>query len=155
MDPGINFGIAILDTRGNVIAAVNKRNAKKSDVIKYVLAFGKPVIIASDVNPMPKTIAKIASALGSRTYYPQCSLTNLEKNKIIEDHEEFVKDIHQKDALAAGLKAFKNYHGLFLKVEEALKGKDGKIFEEVIKEILKHEDENIAEAIQKVQKRMR
>ena len=137
-----------------MIAVVNKRNAKRGDVIKYILAFGKPVIIASDVNPFPKSILKIASALGSRVFYPESPLTNVEKNKIIHDHLEIIKDNHQKDALAAGLKAFKSYHGLFLKIEDALKGNDDKnIFEEVVKELLKYPGENISDTIKKVQRK--
>lgn len=99
-------------------------------------------------------IKRIASALGSRTYYPEISLTNEEKEKIIDDFKEQIKNSHQKDALAAGLKAFKSYHGLFLKVEETLeKQKREDIFEDVITELLEDETQNIIDAVKKVVKR--
>jgi hypothetical protein len=130
------------------------REARRSDLIKHIISFGKSVIIASDVNPLPKMIERIASALGSRTYYPEVSLTNEEKEKIIDDFKEQIKNSHQKDALAASLKAFKSYHGLFLKVEETLeKQKREDIFEDVITELLEDETQNIIDTVKKVVKR--
>lgn len=123
-------------------------------MIKHILDFGKPVIIASDVNPLPKMIEKVAAALGSKVFYPEVSLTNIEKEKIIDDFKEDIKNTHQKDALAAGLKAFKNYHRLFLKVEETLaKQKMEEILEEVVTELLKSKSQNIADIIKKIAKR--
>jgi hypothetical protein len=154
VDPGNTVGIAILSMKGNTINITSIREAKRSDLIKHIINFGKPVIIASDVNPLPKTIDRLAAALGSKTFYPEVSLTNEEKEKIIDDFKEQIKNSHQKDALAAGLKAFKNYHGLFLKVEETL-GKKGRedIFEEVITELLEGKGQNIADVVKKVAKR--
>jgi len=99
-------------------------------------------------------IEKVAAALGSKVFYPEVSLTNIEKEKIIDDFKEDIKNTHQKDALAAGLKAFKNYHGLFLKVEETLaKQKREEILEEVVTELLKGKGQNIADMIKKIAKR--
>lgn len=132
------------------------REARRSDLIKHILSFGKPIIIASDVSPLPKMIKRLAAALGSKVFYPEVSLTNVEKEKIIDDFEEEVKNSHQKDALAAGLKAFRNYHELFLKVEETLaKQNREEIFEEVVKELLEDETQNVIDAIKKVAKRKR
>jgi predicted RNase H-like nuclease (RuvC/YqgF family) len=96
-------------------------------------------------------IERLAAALGSKVYYPEVSLTNIEKEKIINDFEKEIKNSHQKDALAAGLKAFKNYHELFLKIEETLTKQHRKeIFEEVIEEFSEDETQNIIDAIKKV-----
>lgn len=118
------------------------------------MKFGKPLIIASDVNPVPKAIEKIASSLGSKLYYPEVSLSNVEKVKIIEKHEKLIKDSHQKDALAACLKAFKYYHELFLKIEYFLKKMDKEeIYEKVVEEVMKSNSENIVNATKKVLER--
>jgi hypothetical protein len=146
----------VLDTKGNVLNVTSIREARRSDLIKHILSFGKPIIIASDVSPLPKMIKRLAAALGSKVFYPEVSLTNVEKEKIIDDFEEEVKNSHQKDALAAGLKAFRNYHELFLKVEETLaKQNREEIFEEVVKELLEDETQNVIDAIKKVAKRKR
>lgn len=71
VDPGNTVGIAILGTKGNAINITSIREAKRSDLIRHIINFGKPVIIASDVNPLPKAIYRLAAALGSKTYYPE------------------------------------------------------------------------------------
>jgi hypothetical protein len=143
--------VAILNTRGNILNLISIRDARRSDLIKHILNFGKPIVIASDVNPLPRMIERLAAALGSKVYYPEVSLTNVEKEKIIDDFEKEIRNSHQKDALAAGLKAFKNYHELFLKVEETLaKQHEEEIFEEVVKELLKEDTQNIADIIKRI-----
>jgi len=77
-------------------------------LIKEIIKYGKPLIIASDVNPAPKAIEKIAKNLGSKLFFPEKSLTNLEKEKIIKNFKEKIKSSHEKDALAASLKSLKN-----------------------------------------------
>jgi len=146
LDPGTTVGVAILDLHGELVELRSKREASKSDLIKHILKFGKPLIIASDVNPMPKTIKKLASALGSRTYYPEVSLTNLEKEKIVRDFEEEIKNSHQKDALAAAIKAFRSYHELFIRVEKSLKNRK-EMYDDVIKIVLKKKSDSISDVI--------
>ncbi|MHA1743341.1 MAG: DUF460 domain-containing protein [Candidatus Heimdallarchaeota archaeon] len=154
VDPGTTVGVAVLDSRGNVLSLKSMREVKKNELIKHILSFGKPIIIASDVNPPPRLIERLATDLGSKVFYPEVSLTNVEKEKIIKDFGEEIKNPHQKDSLAAGLKAFKKYHGLFLKIEEILvRQKKEEIFDEVVKELLESKSENIVDLIKKVEKR--
>lgn len=154
IDTGLTVGIAILDTKGNVVELTSKKEAKKSEIIKHILKFGNPLIVASDVNPMPKAIERIASSLGSKVFYPEISLSNVEKIKIIQKYDKFIKDSHQKDALAACLKAFKHYHELFLKIEEFLEKINKKeIYDKVVEEVIKSESENIVNATKKILER--
>lgn len=115
------------------------------------MKFGEVLLIATDVNPPPKAMEKIASSLGCKIFYPKISMSYKEKSKIIEDYEDKIKDSHQKDALAAALRAFKNYHSFFLKVEEEV-GKRGRedLFEKVLKIIFKKRGENIVNAIKEI-----
>lgn len=100
---------------------------------------------------MPKTIEKIANSLDSRVYYPEVSLSNVEKYKIVEKFFKEIKDLHQKDALAAALRAFREYHALFLKIEENLKKiHKMKLFGQVVETMVKKRDENIAYTIRKI-----
>ena len=150
------MGISILDTDGNVIKISSERAARRSELIKYISKFGRPVIIASDVNPLPKMIEKIASNLGCKAYYPEVSLSNIEKTKMIKKYRREIKDSHQKDALAAAIKAFRNYHELFLKIEETLEKLDRKeIFDKVIERMFQKKNENIVDTIRKVLKRVK
>lgn len=144
------MGVAILDAHGKILSLSSKRQQTKGEVIKQILKFGNPVVIASDVNPASKFVQKIAASLGSKIFYPEFSMTRKEKEKIVEDFEEEINSSHEKDALAASLKAFKNYHELILKVEAAA----GNNFENVLRKIIINEKtENISDVVKKIQKK--
>jgi predicted RNase H-like nuclease (RuvC/YqgF family) len=118
------------------------------------MKFGNPLIIASDVNPLPKGVEKLASSLGAHVFYPKVSMSYKEKSKIINYYKEKIKDSHQKDALAAALRAFKNYHAIFLKIEGVTKklGRED-IFEDVVKIVLKKKSESIVDAVREAIKK--
>jgi len=147
IDSGTSVGVAILDSHGKIISLSSKRQQTKGEVIKQILKHGNPVVIASDVNPAPKFVQKIAASLGSKLFYPEFSMTRKEKLKIVDDYEEEIKSAHEKDALAAGLKAFKNYHELILKVQAAA----GNNFEDVLRNVIINEKtENISDVVKKI-----
>lgn len=158
LDAGAGYGIAILDTQGKLISATTIRHPRRGDVIKHILKFGRPVIIASDVSPLPQNITKLAAALGTRTYYPPSSLKIKEKQKLLEDFEkEFpatLKDSHQKDSMAAALKAFRVYHGLFVRLGETLEkeGQRDKL-DELVSTLLIRRGKNIAESVKNILKK--
>ena len=148
IDLGTTTGIAILDTNGSVISLSSKKETTKNEIVKHIMKFGNPLIIASDVNPLPKGIEKLASAVGSKVFYPNISMTYKEKVKIVDDYKEKIGDSHQKDALAAALRAFKNYHSMLLKIDETVKKfKRKDLFDEVVKRVLKKKTENIVDAV--------
>ena len=151
VDPGVNTGIAILDAKGELIAITSKRYAKKSEITKYITKFGNSVIVASDVNPSPKSVKKIAKSLGSKLFYPEVSLSNIEKNEIVKKYE--IRG-HQKDALAAAIKAYKRYHELFSKIQDATEklGLED-IFDEIVIKLIKEKADNIADAIEKIRRK--
>ena len=86
IDVGVTVGIAIMDTKGKLISLESKREAKLSEIIEHIWKFGKPIIIASDVNPAPKKVERLARSLGSKLFYPEVSLSNLEKMKIVKKY---------------------------------------------------------------------
>jgi predicted RNase H-like nuclease (RuvC/YqgF family) len=153
LDAGLTVGIAILDFHGNILKLASIRGATKSEIVKYITKIGKPIIIASDVNPLPKMIEKMASSLGSKVFYPEVSLSNVEKIKIIEDYAEKIENSHEKDALAAALKAYRAHHYIVLKIEETLERMDRKdMFSKVLEKMVKTGKENIVDTIRKMVK---
>lgn len=151
IDLGSTTGVAVLDAKGSIVSLSSRKEPARSDIIRHVLKFGNPLIIASDVNPLPKGIEKLASALGCHAFYPQVSMTYREKAKIIDDYREKIKDSHQKDALAAALRAFRNYHSMLLKIEETVERLGRKdIFEDVVRRVLKKRTESIADAAKEI-----
>jgi predicted RNase H-like nuclease (RuvC/YqgF family) len=142
IDIGITTGIAILNARGEILSVDSKREMKKDEIIKNIIKFGKPLIIASDVNPLPKSIESVVNEFGSKAFVPEKSLSVEEKAELTKNYNNILKNDHEKDALAAALKAWKKYRGFFEKINAAL--------EEVVLKIFKRESENIENAIREV-----
>lgn len=146
IDPGITTGIAILDFNGNIIATLKKRDMKKSDIIKFISKYGKVVLVASDVNPMPKKVSGLARSLNCRTYFPETPLSNEEKFEIVREYK--IESEHERDALVAAIKALKYYREILNKIKIALKKKSFEdLFDEVVVKILSRRTDNIEDAI--------
>lgn len=153
VDPGANIGIAIFDFKGNIISTYAQKHASKDDIIKHISEFGKPIIVASDVNPAPQLVRRIASMTSSRMFYPEKSMTTKEKNKLVGKFRQDIKDIHVKDAFAAGYKAFKTYRSLLNKVEVDLAGRHMEfLYDNIVDSLIRKQTFNIKEAVEKFSK---
>ncbi len=116
IDPGKTTGIALLDVKGNVIKVTSLHNARTKEIINFIIKHGKPIIIASDVNPVPHKVKKIASELGAVLFYPSVSMRIKEKLRIIKGYDINFNNYHEIDALAAAIKAYKRYRNFFAKL---------------------------------------
>jgi predicted RNase H-like nuclease (RuvC/YqgF family) len=154
IDPGVTTGVAILDSDGKLLDVWSKRSALISDVIKHVVKFGKPVIIATDVSRPPKNVSKVAAKFGSKVYLPSKPLPVLEKSRLVKLYAVKLEDRHETDALAAATKAFHIHQEFFGRVREALKEEGMQnMFKDVVELLLSDESENIANAIIKLRKK--
>jgi len=124
------------------------------------------LIVAVDVVPAPKNVERIASSMGSVLFVSKKSMSRKEKNNIVKqfrrkykkahDTELKIKGKHERDALAAAVKAWKGHSFLLRKVENALRRKDlEKIFDDVVQILIKNESENITNAINEILKKKR
>ena len=151
IDVGNTVGIAILDLKGHVLHLWSKRNAKNGEIVREILKFGKPVILATDVNPLPKRVEKLASSLGCVVFYPERSLSLKEKSKLLDRVKLKIKNVHQRDAMTSALRAFKRYRPLFLRAEDELKKIDREdLLDDVIRRVLEKRGETIVDAIRKL-----
>jgi predicted RNase H-like nuclease (RuvC/YqgF family) len=156
IDSGVTVGIAIIDTNLKLLAVFSKKNMSKDEILKFILKFGKPIIIATDVHNPPKIVKKLSSSLGSKLFYPHVSLTNYEKSKLVEEYEEYIKDVHQKDALAAAIRACKNYNSLFKNVKDNLRSRNlMDIYNDVVLRLFKSKSNNIKEIILEIENEKR
>lgn len=151
VDPGTTTGLAILDTSGNILAVFSKRDMGVNDTIKFITKFGQPLIVASDVNPLPRTVGKIARKVNAKIYFPKQSLHVIEKQNLIKEFADIVKDEHGVDALAASIKAWKKYKSFFSSIENEL-SKHGlsEFFGDVAKKLLDGKYDNIEEAMERI-----
>ncbi len=137
VDPGIVTGVALIDLNGNVLFVDSFRELNRRDLIKLVTSLGKPVLVATDVTPAPDYVKKLSSTLGVPLFTPPRSLTVAEKQELVERYLKKigysirVRDTHQRDALAAALKAYYTYSCKFSQLEALIRdlGLDVKIDE--------------------------
>jgi len=125
IDPGIETGIAIVDLSLKQCYTFSSREFDKLSIINKVYAIGTPVLIATDKNPSPDTVKKIASILGLQLYVPQRSLTVKDKEELINwvlkrGIAIEIKTTHERDALAAALRAYKAFEKKLIEVERKI-----------------------------------
>jgi predicted RNase H-like nuclease (RuvC/YqgF family) len=156
IDPGTTKALAILDLKGDILSISSKRDMRKSELIKTILKHGHPVVIASDVSPSPQLVQKLSSIFGCKLFIPDKKFSVSDKQEVTKKFFNQMKNEHELDALAASLKAWKKYRELFNKVYHTLQ-KLGmlSLFEDVVKELLVEDSENIEHAINKVLKSKR
>lgn len=152
-DPGTTAALAIIDTKGEILFLKSKRSFKKGEIIDTITDIGKPLLVAGDRRPIPKSVEKMARTLGCRPFYPRKSLSVSEKKWIVREFKDEIENNHEKDALASALYAFKHYSRLFKRTRDALESQGlSKLYDRVLKTVVTGDVENIAEAINTILK---
>lgn len=124
IDPGTTTGVALFDLQGSLLEVKSKRHFSKAAITRYIISNGSPLIIASDMNPLPKGIEKIASSFSSLVIIPEKVLRWKDKKRIVETFlkerellEKPWRNSHEKDALIAAYLAWKRIRPRLLKLE--------------------------------------
>jgi hypothetical protein len=150
-DPGTTAALAIMNTRGNILFLKSKRGFKKGEIIDIITDMGKPLVIAGDKRPLPKSVEKMARTLGCKPFYPRKSLSVAEKNWIVHSFMKEVKDDHEKAALASAINAFRHYSKVFKRTHEILESKGmTNLYDRIVEATVTGEVENITEAINRM-----
>ncbi len=113
IDAGTTIGIAIADVSGNLVALRSSRGLSRGDVIRYIVEFGKPVLLAADVFPAPSFVEKLSTTLKTHLFVPDKLMAVVEKRELAKsftvDSQFRADNAHQRDALAAVAKVFQIY----------------------------------------------
>ncbi len=127
-DPGLTVGIAILDLKGNLISLKSSKEIRKSEIISHIIGYGKTVLVATDVYPAPKTVRKLASSLNSKIWSPYRSMSVESKIDIVDSYLqsnnkdktsfELPQNAHERDALAAAVKTYRDHINKFRQIEK-------------------------------------
>jgi predicted RNase H-like nuclease (RuvC/YqgF family) len=116
LDPGTTTGIAALNLSGDLVDLISSRAMSSSDVIEWIAARGRPLVVATDVFPTPGAVEKVKRAFNAVLFSPGADMPGVEK--IALGREVGYRNDHERDALAAALSAFKKYKNKFLQVEK-------------------------------------
>ncbi len=114
VDPGMVTGLAALDLNGRLVLLTSGRGLSRGRISRILAEHGYPLVVASDVHPPPELVAKLGSMHDAVVYTPGRLLTTSEKQELVhefcEKHEGVqVEDSHQRDALAAAIKAYNSF----------------------------------------------
>jgi predicted RNase H-like nuclease (RuvC/YqgF family) len=140
-DPGVTSGVAVLSLDGEVVFLKSFRNIGLDGIIGSISKISKPLIVATDVYPPANSASKLARRLGATLYHPTVSMTVAEKQTLTSG-EEF-GDLHQRDALASAISAYKAYLPMIGKIRQ----KSGSKYEMVFEKILKGKANRIEDAL--------
>ena len=121
VDPGTTAAVAILDLEGSPVSIHSGKNFSIQDIISFISQFGSPCIIAADVNPAPQAVDKLSHSFDCRLYVPPTNMSVEEKNVLTRGYT--FANVHQRDALAAALKALEHYKAKFDNVGTRLQEK--------------------------------
>ncbi len=124
-DPGIEAGLAVIDLDKKPVIIMSGRELDRGEIASKITNFGVPVIVATDKNPPPEMVRKLAAMLGTQLYVPPRSLGTGEKELIASEYcKSFgvsVKNTHERDALSAALKAYRTYEEKLMKLTEKIR----------------------------------
>ncbi len=147
-DPGTTAALAIVDTGKNVLYLKSKKDFKTKELVMKITEKGSPIIIAGDKSPLPKSVGKLASSLGCKTFEPGEDLSNLEKYNLVRDYITKIEDDHQRDALASALKAHRNYSKLFKKTDKTISYLGlSEFYDKILKSLIEEESRSINDAV--------
>lgn len=108
IDPGTTVGLGILDLSGHVVATLSQREMSKAQIVRTLVEYGIPVLICSDVTPVPHLVAKIAATFDAEIVHPTTELSKMDKRNLVAKANLSLTDAHEIDALAAALNGY-NY----------------------------------------------
>ncbi len=151
LDPGTETGIAVISLEGDLIATISEKELGRDGISEFIIKYGTPLILATDVNPTPSTVEKIASTFNAEVYTPNKDLSSDKKDSLVKDFKDGNLTSHSKDALAAALQAFRAEKSIINKISKKTSGMDEKETEKVFNKTVK-QGKSISRAIREVEK---
>jgi len=118
VDPGTTTGLALLDLKGDLMKLHSSRNISISGVIEMIVKYGRPLIVATDVSPIPGTVEKIRRTFNALPGEPGESLTTVDKINLAKPYG--YSNDHERDALAAAAYVIRRYKNKFDQIRKKI-----------------------------------
>lgn len=116
IDPGTTTGLGMLDLEGNLVKSHSGRGMSVSDTVEMIASYGKPLIIATDVRPMPGTVEKIRRSFNATPGEPDESLSSEYKINLAKPYG--YSNDHERDAIAASVHMFRRHRNRFEEIRK-------------------------------------
>jgi predicted RNase H-like nuclease (RuvC/YqgF family) len=114
IDPGTTVGVAVLDSKGTLLATKSRKNWPNDEIVDYVHQFGKVIIVGTDKKKVPSMVTNIGAAFNARIIPPKFDLRG--EDKLNMTREAKLKNHHEEDALASAKFAFGRFNKLLSNV---------------------------------------
>ncbi len=160
IDPGLTMAFAALDLKGNFVHTFSKKEMRADELAKAITEVGKPLIFAVDKANAPDAAKKLAASFNCRLFAPFEDLKVMQKNSLVKEMLSHLENsngdsiklsVHEKDALAAAIVAYKAHATEFSKIDDTLSSLGLESHGDAAKRmIVKGEVKNIAEAINRL-----
>ncbi len=151
IDPGTTLAYAVLDLYGNVLRISSSKQSDINSLTANVFYIGKPLVVATDVNPVPKFVEKFAAETGSKVICPRQSLKVYQKNELTKNYS--CTNDHECDALAAAILAFKKIRALLKKISIYLKRRNKEALKREVTQLVFSKGMSISDAIASLEKK--
>ncbi len=109
IDPGTTAAVVLLDLDGDLVDYRSEKEFGKDRMIRFIVENGKPLTVATDVNPVPSRVDAVASNMGTALVVPDTDLARGYKDDLTAGFPADAMDAHARDALAAAEYARREY----------------------------------------------
>ncbi len=151
IDPGTTLAYAVLDLYGNVLRMGSSKQLDINSLTSNVFYLGKPLVVATDVNPAPKFVEKFAAETGSKVISPKQSMKVYQKKELTKNYS--CTNDHECDALAAAILAFKKIRALLKKISIYLKRRNKEALKREVTQLVFSKGMSISDAIIHIEKK--
>jgi uncharacterized protein len=118
IDPGTTTALAVLTLDGELRMLHSSRTISIPEVIEMIAQEGKPLVIASDVNPPPNAVEKIRRAFSAVSSSPFEVL--LAEDKIDFAAPYSYSNNHERDAIAAAVSFYRKNKNKFEQIRKKI-----------------------------------
>lgn len=120
LDPGTTTGFAVINTKGDILDHGSLKHAGLSQILTRVSIYGRVVVVATDKAKAPSFARHLSARFHARLYKPIEDLSKLDKKRILESIAVKTSNMHEADAIAAGLYCWKQFRKGFEKLKRFL-----------------------------------
>ena len=135
VDPGTTTGLALLDLQGKLVKLHSSRGMSVPDIIEMITRSGRPLVIATDVKPIPGTVEKIRRSFKAIPGEPDESLTLEDKINLAKPYG--YNNDHERDALGAAANFYRHNKNKFDQIKKRVP--PGLDIDEAIARVMKGE----------------
>jgi predicted RNase H-like nuclease (RuvC/YqgF family) len=125
IDPGTTTGVAVFDLDGRLLLVKSGKNLSKSDISRIISEVGNPIIVSSDINPIPRSVERIAASFSARLIEPGETFSRKEKHETAKEYMKSNgkawKNRHERDALVSGIYAYKQVRQIVERINSRLR----------------------------------